>query len=410
MSGIKAIVAGHEKTITQVPMLVNGVDKGWEVRTGDGELLWGAKRTITGTTPMTLKGYGIPLDACNIIGNTQQTGTPSPDNIIMPTFCGVRTGNLCNVSNANTLTYTSSYNNFLIDDNTQSIATTGNVLVGFLVPVEPSTTYTVYASSTEYGLIRVREYSEKPSEWAGAEYIQQQINSQCGYAYNFTTTAQTKWIAVAFYFDLSHAGAVISNIMLSLGSTARPYEPYGYKIPITNAGQTTPVYLGQTQTVRRVKKLVLDGTEEWTEVGANYIHGLYIDDAPIGNYEAQICSHFIHASSWLELQNTNNSFGISSLNRIVIHEESIRTTADFKSYLATQYAAGTPVTVWYVLATPETGIVNEPLAKIGDYADELNSADAAVTIPTINGQNTLTIDSELQPSQISVTGHIKSIS
>ena len=34
-----------------------------------------------------------------------------------------------------------------------------------------------------------------------------------------------------------------------------------WAIPITCAGQTTPVYLGQTQTARRIRKLVLTGVE-----------------------------------------------------------------------------------------------------------------------------------------------------
>ena len=80
------------------------------------------------------------------------------------------------------------------------------------------------------------------------------------------------------------------------------------------------------------------------------------------------------------------------------------TLADFKSYLSAQYAAGTPVTVWYVLAEAETGIVNEPLCKIGDYADELHSEDAGVVIPTVKGQNTLTVDTDLAPSKIEISG------
>lgn len=75
----------------------------------------------------------------------------------------------------------------------------------------------------------------------------------------------------------------------------------------------------------------------------------------------------------------------------------------WKTFLADQYAAGTPVCVWYVLATPETRIVNEPLAKIGDYADELHSTDAGVSIPTVKGSNTLTVDTELQPSEMAIT-------
>lgn len=80
--------------------------------------------------------------------------------------------------------------------------------------------------------------------------------------------------------------------------------------------------------------------------------------------------------------------------------DSIATTVSaFKSWLALN-----PVTVWYVLATPTTGIVNEPLCKIGDYADELTT-DPNITPQT--GTNTLTVDTTLSPSLLSITGHIK---
>lgn len=32
-----------------------------------------------------------------------------------------------------------------------------------------------------------------------------------------------------------------------------------------------------------------------------------------------------------------------------------------------------------------------------------NTTDAAVTIPTVKGQNTLTVDTELQPSEMTIT-------
>ena len=34
------------------------------------------------------------------------------------------------------------------------------------------------------------------------------------------------------------------NLMLNAGSTALPYEPYGYKLPLTSAGQSVDIYLG----------------------------------------------------------------------------------------------------------------------------------------------------------------------
>ena len=42
-------------------------------------------------------------------------------------------------------------------------------------------------------------------------------------------------------------------------------------------------------------------------------------------------------------------------------------------------------------------------AKIGDYADELSSTNAGVTIPTVEEQNTLTVDTDLQPSEMTIT-------
>lgn len=76
------------------------------------------------------------------------------------------------------------------------------------------------------------------------------------------------------------------------------------------------------------------------------------------------------------------------------------TVADFKSYLAAQYANGTPVTVWYVLATEETAVVNEQLMRIGDYADTLSYRQSGVNVPTTDGLNIFDIDSTVKPSEV----------
>lgn len=179
-----------------------------------------------------------------------------------------------------------------------------------------------------------------------------------------------------------------------------------WTIPITCAGQTVPVYLGQTQTVRRIKKLVLTGEESLTAFSTRGVYGITGQTPPIANYQYQICSHYGLKNSWTDIQSTDLSFGVATTNTLVIHDNNYSTAAAFKSYLAEQNAEGTPVTVWYVLATPTTGIVNEPLAKIGTYADELSSTDAGFQIPTANGNNVLTIGTDLQPSSVSITGHI----
>lgn len=176
-------------------------------------------------------------------------------------------------------------------------------------------------------------------------------------------------------------------------------------IPITCGGQTNTVYLGQTQTVRRIKKRVFDGSENWT-VWVYQTAVLFYTPVADGTGELVVSSHFGNRKTGsLPLAGNIAYSGASNSNMFfrLLDDTTITTVDGFKEWLAAQYAAETPVTVWYILAEPTTGIVNEPLCKIGDYADELSSTDAGVTIPTVKGQNTLTVDTDLQPSEMTIT-------
>lgn len=167
-----------------------------------------------------------------------------------------------------------------------------------------------------------------------------------------------------------------------------------YKIPILNNSQTTNVYLGEVETTRKIKKLVFDGTEDWQTYGSvSNTYRLSISNIQsIGN--PAICSHFVNSPI---SSITSGKFTVGS-TWIYIRYADVADVTDFKAYLAQQYANGTPVTVWYVLATPETAVVNEPLRKIGDYADEVSG----ISIPTIAGANSLSVDTTLQPSEVTV--------
>lgn len=230
----------------------------------------GTVRTLTGIPPLSFKANGTPLISWSMLGNAQQTGTPSPDNIIVPDFCGKMVG----------------------------------------------------------------------ADWT---------------------------------------------------------------IPITCAGQTVPVYLGQTQTVRRVRKMVLTGEEigvnKRTSPENSYSISIDRNGWPASTTGYGISSHFVRNGTVANLIDGEFYVGSTAFS---FRLNDCTDAAAFRTYLAAQYAAGTPVTVWYVLAEPETAIVNEPLAKIGDYADELSSTDAGVTIPTARGQNTLTVDTDLQPSSVTI--------
>jgi len=161
-----------------------------------------------------------------------------------------------------------------------------------------------------------------------------------------------------------------------------------HKIPISSANTTTPVYLGEVQTTRKIKKLVLTGEENWQAGTQNFYIFVTSQGAP---YSSAICTHANNSS----INNNGNALWIKKVDF-----PDTPTIDNFKSYLAAQYAAGTPVTVWYVLATETTGIVNEPLMKIGDYADTLSMEQAGVSVPTVAGSNTLDVLTPVKPSEV----------
>lgn len=185
----------------------------------------------------------------------------------------------------------------------------------------------------------------------------------------------------------------ISNVMANEGSTPLPYEPYNRT--------TTPVYLGEVESTRRAKKLVLDGTENFDHYGSG-VFWVKVEDnnAMINGYGVSNSYAFNPVILDVPTTISNNEFCLTSANgRLWIRNTNYSNAGDFKSYLAAQYAAGTPVTVWYVLATETTGIVNEPIRKIGSYADTVSG----ISIPTITGKDTVDVETALKPSEVELT-------
>ena len=181
-----------------------------------------------------------------------------------------------------------------------------------------------------------------------------------------------------------------------------------YIIPVTCGGTTTNIYLGSASTTRRIKKLVLTGTENWQRQSNSHTTCINLYTAissaqPSGMIMSNVATYNSSAGggndSIVNVGRINNT-GANLLMDMDLSD--FATTTAWKTYLAQQYANGTPVTVWYVLATPETSATNEPLQKIGTYADELTKTGAGVDIPTGSGSNTLTVGTTVQPSEMSI--------
>lgn len=173
-----------------------------------------------------------------------------------------------------------------------------------------------------------------------------------------------------------------------------------YKIPILSASTTTPVYLGEVETTRKIQKLVLTGTEDWAISNTSQVLYVAMADHLLSNDLICYCSHYksiANVSSMTTIADGECTFS-NTLRWFYVKDDNYNDATAFKSYLAQQYAAGTPVTVWYVLATSTTGIVNEPLRKIGNYAD----AVSGITIPVTAGGDTLSVGTTVQPSEVTV--------
>lgn len=159
----------------------------------------------------------------------------------------------------------------------------------------------------------------------------------------------------------------ITNIMLEVNDTPTPYAPYQ---PGTTATITLPetVYGGSVDVVTGVGEktweiLELNGTENWNNYTFDGKPGFYCPDL-LGkageNYTRAegLCNMamvYVYADSpytasnyiWCGV-NDRSLYWVGAANLL-----NTPTPSEFKSYLAAQSAAGTPVQVAYKLATPE---------------------------------------------------------
>lgn len=176
-----------------------------------------------------------------------------------------------------------------------------------------------------------------------------------------------------------------------------------YAIPITCGGTTQTIYLqdplrkigdyadvvdSSGTVTRRIKKIVLTGTEDWRQNDSGNVRRMYlmlVQEAGTYASNAAICTHYRYnfgsADGVFFISNGKNSmYFCDNTNAVDVNT--------WKTYLAQQYSAGTPVTVWYVLATPTTETVTCP------------------TITPASGSNTLSVGTTLAPSEVSITGRI----
>ena len=178
-----------------------------------------------------------------------------------------------------------------------------------------------------------------------------------------------------------------------------------YKIPVLSASTTTPAYLGEVETTRQIQKLVLTGNEGFARASGGYYLGTIVPDyARAQGENLALCSHYPTSGQTGSIANVPEkhiSFSSGVAQRLYLKDSDFADATELNTYLQQQYANGTPVTVWYVLATEETAVVNEPLMRIGNYADEVSN----VSIPVTAGGDTISVGTTVQPSEVTAAYH-----
>lgn len=411
-----------------------------EVKDANGRILYLASREITGTSPLSFYSLGKPLTNYRISGDTVQNGTPSPDMPVDVVGCGEKTENLFDISKVES--GPDAYGGSIAVNNNAIVVTTSEISSNVISPGNKTLqdltenlvvgeTYTIFANTT--GSTNIFLY--------GANVV-------VAFRTAFMLTSKMLTSIVCWYALGRNSTATITNFMLVKGSTPPDhYEPYGYKLPVTTTNGTdtvtTPVYIGAEplhrigeyadyvdyasgKIVRKIKKLVLTGTENCTRSASFTSPDAYCYAflyAAIGMtdivyndvnmalipYPQYVCSHFKMKPSPSLTQDDDfrnirdGEIGANTIKRaatggaitynryLILCSSQYVTVDDFKSYLAAQYAAGTPVTVWYVL---ETQIEEDPPVPLP-------------AIPTLSGINTLSVDTTVKPSQMYIKGKIK---
>lgn len=397
-------------------------------------------KSITGAQtytkfPIVLRTTEQSIPTWSVKGNTTTSGTPTPSNPVSVNGVGERTENDWNGEgfSARAIDYTHGHTNTNTYGTTLSSTTgkevsitqtdypTGNVGYqnGFFFIDVDFSEYSigdVITLSFDYIVDEVHALSTQTSTtlYAGKNNnaIAPSLSSGDWKLSGRLTATITIISDMKPYVEVRLCGnsITVKNIMLNSGSTALPYEPYGFKIPIvSNQTALTPVYLTEqlmlistyadslassgTMT-RNTKKLVLTGNENWkkssTYDGSFYAAILSNSTSPYQN-NILICTHAVHVNPINSTTytygkcGTDRSQGEVNVNLNLFIGQAGWSVSDFQAYLAQEYTNGTPVTVWYVLATPKTEQVTVP------------------TIPTTSSPTTIDVNTSVKPSEMSLT-------
>ena len=231
-------------------------------------------------------------------------------------------------------------------------------------------------------------------------------------------------------------GQTVTNVVLSpqleRGDTATAFEPYrsmggGMVTPteplygLPGAEDTVEASVdGDVLVTRRTAVLELDGTETnivVVEPSSNHAR-LQITPAKAARPAETtrtlgkvLCSHYKTVSTGAQWNDAAEGVGVETNGTILIFDAGFTTLEAWKAYLAAQASAGTPVTIVYELAAPETEALTA-ISPIAPQAGQLNLAtDADALTATIHGSGWETVNdtSSIQDALANLDGDLASL-
>ena len=218
-----------------------------------------------------------------------------------------------------------------------------------------------------------------------------------------------RWLRTEGVFEILAGDVIKYWYMIATNGATPDTTVYPYIVPGTTAHTTYAPYTGQTAaltlprtiyggTVDAVtgegqetwKLVTLDGTEEWNKINGYCevaFRNLGIPSSETNISAAKLSQHadryiidnpyantFLDKCAWVY-----SSVKYPYANLRIKHEAEQSTLENWKSYLATQYAAGTPVQIAYKLATPTpfTATGAQPIPALSGVNTVLTDADSA---------------------------------
>ena len=132
--------------------------------------------------------------------------------------------------------------------------------------------------------------------------------------------------------------------------------------------------------IKRIGIAVLDGTEDW-EVKNNWYEA---DVLPNGDseYTGILCTHFPFGTPTV----ANTVHKMYGETKLQINYPTATTTDELKTWLAGQYANGTPVIVVYVLKTPTTDSTSPQTLEVKAGDNTIQITDASLSDLVLEAQ------------------------